>query len=97
MNVEYYPVPRGTCGTDWRIKDYKRRIYNKINQENREEKMRTEFIKYETVNKLVRMTMKQFHLKKEMEALILINNELTKKQMERYNNDRQIKQKQQYR
>lgn len=89
MVIEYYPTFTATGGKDWRIADYKKRIYNKVNRV-KYYNGDCSFIKIEEVNNLVLLTMEKFKIKTEMEALIFINRELTKKQMERYQNARQV-------
>lgn len=71
--------------TDWRIRDYKIRILNKVNKQKRE--TREKHARLEDIERLIVLTMKRFRLN-EFDALCLINKELTLKEMEKYGNER---------
>lgn len=78
--IEYYPMYTTIGGQDWRIADYRKRIYNKINKE----KIRNgdyDLIRLEHVDRIVKLAIKKFKCKTELEALMLINRELTLKQI----------------
>ena len=67
--------------SDWRIRDYKVRILNKVNKPKRT--TLEKYARLEDIERLTRLTMKRFRLS-EFEALCLINKELTLKEMSEY-------------
>lgn len=71
--------------TDWRIRDYKVRILNKINKQKRE--TREKYARLKDIERLVSLTMKRFRLS-EFDALQMINKELTLKEISNYGNER---------
>lgn len=91
MIIEYYPIVEPVSKRDWRIKEYKKRIYDKLNREKLE---RGDFDLYKMpeVIKIIKRYKNCHRIESEMDALFNLNKILLRRQMERYYADRKTKQ-----
>lgn len=91
MIIEYYPIIEPISDKDWRIKDYKKRIFEKFNK-NKFFKGDYDFYTMSEIFKIIKRVKKCHGFKNEMDVLFYINKLLTRRKMERYQNARQTKQ-----